>query len=256
MLRRELVGSLLDVLSTNLRQGREDIAIFEIGKGYGRDADATREWWRLGLAITGAFEEPAWNRPRRPADLDDAKGVIELVCHRLGFDDPTYSRLDGEPLLHPGRAARVSATRDGAVALSGVVGELHPTIGDQVDLRGARLLVAELDIAGLGGGRPTDVRASTPSRHPAAERDIAVVVAESEPAAAVETAIRGSAGPALTSVRLFDIYRGAPLADTDKSLAWHLVFQADDRTLTDAEIEDSVGAITAAVRQIGGRIRT
>jgi len=116
--------------------------------------------------------------------------------------------------------------------------------------------VAELDIAGLGGGRPTDVRASTPSRHPAAERDIAVVVAESEPAAAVETAIRGSAGPALTSVRLFDIYRGAPLADTDKSLAWRLVFQADDRTLTDAEIEDSVSAITAAVRQIDGRIRT
>src|SRR5439155_9066101 len=108
VLRPALVGSLVEIVSTNLRRGRSDIAIFEIGKGYGRDADATREWWRLGFAITGALEEPAWNRPRRLADLDDAKGIIELVCHRLGFDEPTYAKLSGEPLLHPGRAARVA----------------------------------------------------------------------------------------------------------------------------------------------------
>jgi phenylalanyl-tRNA synthetase beta chain len=256
VLRPALVGSLVEIVSTNLRRGRSEIAIFEVGKGYGRDADTTREWWRLGFAITGALEDPAWNRPRRPADLDDAKGVIELVCRVLGIDEPTYAPLAGEPLLHPGRAARVTATKAGAVALSGVVGELHPTIGDEVELRGARLLVAELDIAGLAGGRPADVRATSPSRHPAAERDIAVVVGEAVPAAEVEAAIRAAAGPSLASVRLFDIYRGAPLGATDKSLAWRLVFQAGDRTLTDAEIEAAVAAISAAVRRIGGRIRT
>jgi phenylalanyl-tRNA synthetase beta chain len=256
VLRPALVGSLVEIVSTNLRRGRSDIAIFEIGKGYGRDGDTTREWWRLGLAITGAFDEPSWNRPRRVADLDDAKGVIELVCRRLGFDEPTWSALAGEPLLHPGRAARASALKDGATALSGVVGELHPTIGADIDLRGARLLVAELDIAGLAGGRPADVRAAAPSRHPAAERDIAAVVPESEPAAVVAEAIRAAAGPSLVSVRLFDIYRGSPLGTDEKSLAWRLVFQADDRTLTEAEIESAVGAITTAVHAIGGRIRT
>ena len=48
---------------------------------------AARRW-----RSTGAVEEPAWNRPRRVADLDDAKGVIELVCRRLGFAAPTWSR--------------------------------------------------------------------------------------------------------------------------------------------------------------------
>jgi phenylalanyl-tRNA synthetase beta chain len=146
--------------------------------------------------------------------------------------------------------------RDGSTALSGVVGELHPTIADEVDLRGARLVVAELDIAGLGAGRPADVKASAPPRHPAAERDIAVVVPERIPASEVAATIRAAAGRELASVRLFDIYRGAPLGPDEKSLAWRLVVQADDRTMTEAEIEAIVASITTAVAQIGGRIRT
>ena len=256
VLRPALVGSLVGIVSTNVRRGREDVEIFEIGKGYGQDGEVTREWWRLGLAITGAWEEPSWNRPRRPADLDDAKGVIELVCRRLGFTSPTYAPLHGEPLLHPGRAARVAATKDGVTALSGVVGELHPTIADDVDVRGSRLVVAELDVRGLSGGYPADVHAEAPPRHPAAERDLAIVVREATAAASVEEAIRGAGGRELRAVALFDIYRGVPLVGDEKSLAWRIRFQADDRTLTDAEIEAAVAAISAAVRAIGGRIRT
>ena len=55
VLRQSLLGSLLEVVSTNLRYGREDVAIFEIGKGYGATDDGTtHEWWRLGFALTGA----------------------------------------------------------------------------------------------------------------------------------------------------------------------------------------------------------
>ncbi len=82
VMRQSLIGSLLEVIGTNVRQGRQDVAIFEIGKGYGatEDGDSTHEWWRLGVALTGAAEIPAWNRPARPYDLDDAKGVIELIA--------------------------------------------------------------------------------------------------------------------------------------------------------------------------------
>jgi phenylalanyl-tRNA synthetase beta chain len=57
-------------------------------------------------------------------------------------------------------------------------------------------------------------------------------------------------------VDLFDIYRGTPLAVDQKSLAWRLVFQADDRTLTEAELESAIARITGAAAAIGGRIRT
>ncbi len=110
VMRQSLVGSLLEVLSTNLRQGRPDVAIFEIGKGYGAtDEGSTHEWWRLGIVLTGAAEPPAWNRPERHFDLDDAKGVVDLVARGLGLPSPAYAPLTDDPRLHPGRAARVRA---------------------------------------------------------------------------------------------------------------------------------------------------
>jgi len=60
VLRQSLIGSLLEIVSTNLRQGRDDIAIFEVGKGYGAPTESsTHEWWRLGIALTGAAQPAA-----------------------------------------------------------------------------------------------------------------------------------------------------------------------------------------------------
>ena len=86
VMRQSLIGSLLEVVSTNTRLGRPDVAIFEVGKGYGatEEGDSTHEWWRLGLALTGAAEIPSWDRPGRQFDLDDAKGIVELIAARLG----------------------------------------------------------------------------------------------------------------------------------------------------------------------------
>jgi phenylalanyl-tRNA synthetase beta chain len=256
VLRRSVVGSLIEIVSTNVRRGREDVPIFEIGSGYGYDAGVIHEWLRLGIALAGALQPAAWNRPRHGADLDDAKGLIELVCRRLGFDPPTYRPLTDEPLLHPGRAAVATATRRGATVLSGLVGELHPAVAEEAEVRGARVVVAELEVAGLSGGRLADVQAAPPPRHPSAERDLAIVVAETVPAATVADAVRSAGGPDLRSVELFDIYRGASLAEDEKSLAWRLVFQADHRTLTEAEVEAAIAAVSAAAARVGGRIRT
>jgi phenylalanyl-tRNA synthetase beta chain len=253
VLRQSLIGSLLDVVGTNRRHGREDVAVFEVGKGYGATADGgTREWWWLGFALTGTAEAPSWNRPARAFDLDDGKGLVELVCRRLGYAAPSYAPLDDDPNLHPGRAARV----DVPGVLAGRLGELHPALVDRLDL-GGPVVVAELAVRGLAGGTLSAPLGATPARHPAVERDVAVVIAESVAAADVAASIRAHAGDLLTSLELFDIYRGRPLADADKSLAWRLRFQALDRTLTEAEVDGAIAAVTAGLASdVGGRIRT
>jgi phenylalanyl-tRNA synthetase beta chain len=255
VMRQSLIGSLLEVIETNVRQGRQDVAIFEIGKGYGatEDGDSTHEWWRLGIALTGAAEVPAWNRPARPYDLDDAKGVTNLIAARLGLQPPEYAPLTDDPRLHPGRAARVQAGDE----LAGHLGELHPADVEALDLRtSSRILVAELAISGLSGGQPSVPMATTLPRHPAVDRDLAVIVAEDAAAADVEAAIRRHAGPLLRSVALFDIYRGRPLAEGEKSLAYRLAFQADDRTLVESEVDDALATITAGLTaDVAGRIR-
>jgi phenylalanyl-tRNA synthetase beta chain len=256
VLRQSLLGSLLAVVSSNQRHGHPDVAVFEIGGGYGEAADRTVEWRRVGIALVGAAEIPAWNRPTRPYDLDDAKGLIELVAHRLGFDPPQYEPLRGEPLLHPGRAALVTARSDGRIVLGGRVGEVHPDVAASWDVEG-RVIAAELDVAGLAGGRPSVPLAAVPPRHQPLERDLAVVVDESTSAAAVRSAIVRAGSEYLADAVLFDIYRGAPLGPGEKSLAFRMAFQAPDRALDEAEVDAAMAAITNALtEEVGGRIRT
>ena len=82
LLRQSLIGSLLEVVAGNARHGREDVAVFEVGKGYARDGDRAREWWRLGFALAGA-SWGSWDRPSQSFDLDGAKGFVELIADRL-----------------------------------------------------------------------------------------------------------------------------------------------------------------------------
>jgi phenylalanyl-tRNA synthetase beta chain len=253
LLRRNLLGSLVDVVAVNLRHGTPDVAVFEIGKGYAQLGGAAREWWRLGIALTGAAEAPAWNRPARPFDLDDAKGVLELVARRLGLARPVYQAEGAEPVFHPGRTARATVD-DGLFA---IVGELHPQLADRWGLRTSqRVILAEVSVRGLAGGQLAPEKAHGVARFPEVERDLAIVVPEATPAADVAALVRAHAGDLLRDAELFDIYRGVPLAPDEKSLAYRLRLGADDRTLTEPEVEAAVAAVLAALPGIGGRLRT
>jgi phenylalanyl-tRNA synthetase beta chain len=88
-------------------------------------------------------------------------------------------------------------------------------------------------------------------------RDIAVVVPHVRPAADVAAAVERHGGSLLRDVALFDVYRGRPLDDDEKSLAYRVTFQARDRTLIEAEVDAAMEAITAGIAaDVGGRIRT
>jgi phenylalanyl-tRNA synthetase beta chain len=253
LLRRHLVGSLLDVVATNLRHGTEDVAVFEIGKGYGRTGAAPREWWRLGFALVGAAEPRAWNRPERLCDLDDAKGVLELLARRLDLGRTVYEAETDEPLFHPGRTARATI----AGRLAAIIGEIHPDIVEAWDLRtNQRVLVAEVSLEGLAAGRLAPEHAPAVGRFPEVDRDLAIVVPERTPAAGIEALLAAHGGALLRDVRLFDIYRGVPLAADEKSLAYRVRFGAPDRTLTEPEIDAAVAAIVGALPAVRGRLRT
>ncbi len=252
LLRRNLLGSILDVVGVNLRHGTPDVAVFEIGKGYARTGSLPREWWRLAIALVGDAEPAAWNRVARPYDLDDAKGLLDLLARRLGLSAPRYQPERDEAVFHPGRTARASV--DGG--LHAIVGELHPDLYETWELRTPRrVVVAEIALAGLAEGRLAPERAVPVGRFQEVDRDLAIVVPESTPAAAVEDVIRAHGGSALRDVRLFDIYRGVPLADTEKSLAWRVRFAAADRALGESEVEAAVEAVVNALPSIGGRRR-
>ena len=115
--------------------------------------------------------------------------------------------------------------------------------------------MAEIALDGLAAGRLDPERAHAVGRFPEVDRDLAIVVPEVVASAAVEALIRDRAGDLLRDVRLFDIYRGVPLAADEKSLAFRVRFGAPDRTLTEAEVEGAVAGIVGALAGSGGRLR-
>lgn len=254
VLRRGLVGSLLEVLALNERHGRGDVAVFEIGKGYAKTPEgAPAEWWRLAFLVTGSATAPAWNLPARPYDLDDAKGIVDLIGAVVGAPDMAYVPHRDGPPLHPGRAARIAT----GGSLAGLVGEIHPTVLAAWDLRAERVLVAELAISGLSGGQLRPVRVVPVARFQPVERDLAIVVPEPLAAADVAATLRAAGGDTLRRVALFDVYRGAPLAAGEKSLAWRATFAAEERALADDEVDADMARLVAAVASThGARLRT
>ncbi len=110
-------------------------------------------------------------------------------------------------------------------------------------LAGGNLADYRVDRAGappLGRARPRGHRPGRDARPPT-----------------VEAAIRRHGGPLLRDVALFDIYRGQPLAETDKSLAYRLTLRDDERTLTEAELDAAVAAVmTGLTDGLGARFRT
>ncbi|HET9852168.1 MAG TPA: phenylalanine--tRNA ligase subunit beta [Candidatus Limnocylindrales bacterium] len=257
ILRQTLIGSLVEVVQRNQRHGTEDIRAFEVGKGYGKVGDEPREWWRLGLALAGAFEPAAWNRPRRQADIDDAKGSIALLADRIGAEAPTFLPLATEPILHPGRSATVEARfGDGEAAITGVVGELHPRLLADWDLRGP-VIVAEVSVAGLGGGSLPVVVAEPLPRVQPIERDLTVDVPDRVPAVEVVARIREAGRPLLQNAVVTGTYRGKPLREDERSLTYRLRFGAADRALQEQEVEAAISTITASLEHhLGARIRS
>ncbi len=255
VMRRHLGASLLDVLAHNEHQGRPDVAIFEIGRGYGRVDGKPLEWTRLGLLLAGMAGPVSWNRPGRPYDLDDAKGLLELLCGRLGLPAPVYERDARGLPFHPGRALSLTArSKDEVVA--GRVAELHPGVLERWDMRSARVILAEVGVSGLVAGLRSRVHVAPIPRFPEVERDLAVIVAETRPAVEVEATIRRHGGSLLRRIGLFDLYRGAPLATDEKSLAYRLAFGAD-RTLTEGEVDAAVDAIRGGLQaEVGAHLRT
>jgi phenylalanyl-tRNA synthetase beta chain len=93
------------------------------------------------------------------------------------------------------------------------------------------------------------------SRFPSSDFDLAFTMEDETPAGSLLRALRQAGGSLATTVELFDVYRGPGVSQTGRSLAYRIRLQADDRTLTDAEVGAVRDACIAAAAKIGAILR-
>ncbi|HUL78202.1 MAG TPA: phenylalanine--tRNA ligase subunit beta [Vicinamibacteria bacterium] len=251
-LRASLVmPGLLDTLAANLRLGRRDVAVFELGRVFLRREGAPREERRLAVLLSGSTSPHHWSMKPRPFDLFDIKGLVELLFARLGEAEPEIDRQSAPPrFLHPGRS--LSLRREGRRI--GHAGAVHPDVRAAWELRD-EAVVLEIGLDALLEAAARTVRFSALDRFPAVERDLSILSDEATPAAEVDARVRAAAGAHLRSVSLLDRYSGNQVPPGKVSLTVSLRFQDPERTLTSEEVQDAVEGVVRDLRAAGFEIR-
>ena len=260
VMRTTLLPGLLDAVANARRHGEHEVREFTVGPVFleakaGGDG-LPNEQLRIGVVLAG--ERLGWLERPQALDAWDAKGYAVAIAQRLGgtpakIEVVPASRADAEahaPHLHP-RGAAFLHVNDRRI---GSFGPLHPDAIEALGLDG-NVLVAELDLEPFVMG-PLLPRYNVIPRFPAATRDVALVVKDEIRAGEVESAVRAAAGPLAEGVQLFDRFVGGQIPAGSSSLAFHVVYRAADRTLTDAEVDAAHANVVKAVgERFGATLR-
>lgn len=253
VLRHTLLRNLLHNAANNARF-KESQQVFEIGSVYLKHgAGLPEEAARLAILITGARQLPDWTGQSAGTAVDfyDLKGIIEGLMNGLHISDYSVTRSN-HTTLHPGRSAAL-AIRGKYV---GDFGELHPRVAQNLRWEGSAVLVAELDLDVLIAKTPDLYGVEALPVSPPVLEDLALVVSASTAAADVEAVIRRAGGKLVREVRLFDVYTGESIGAGNKSLAYALTYQTDEKPLTDKDVKKvRERIIGVAERELGAKLR-
>jgi phenylalanyl-tRNA synthetase beta chain len=249
VMRRELLPGLLEAVERNFKHS-DAVQLFEVGSVYhpreGQPLPA--EPRRLAVVLAGRRVPDHWGDagagPRGNVEFYDLKGLVEAMLADLHVS--AIYHVGKAPAYHPGKCAEVVCGE----TVVGAFGELHPRVASAFGLSGKSVLAAEFDLDALRGAVPARFAYRPFSTFPAAKRDLAVIVAEDTPGERVEAEIRAGGGALLREVTLFDVYRGDSIPAGTKSLAFAMTFQADDRTLSDKEIEKAFKAVQGRLSHV------
>lgn len=237
VMRTSALGGMLTSLATNYNRRNKDVRLYELANVYlPKQLPLTElpdERMQLTLGMYGA------------GDFYTMKGLVEAVMARMGLTDiAEYDPAAGKSFLHPGRQAKVIYQGKTIAYL----GEVHPVVQKNFGI-GERAYLAVIDMKEISELASFEVKYEGVAKFPAMTRDISLSMKKEVLAGEVEAVIRNKGGKLLESYELFDVYEGAQLTAGYKSLAYKIVFRANDRTLTDEEVNQAMGKIMKALEE-------
>ena len=251
VMRPKIMPHLLEAVKNNLARGIKDIALFELGAIF---TDVTPEGQKTSLSglRVGNRAGTHWAETK-PIDVFDVKADLLALLDAAGVNTAqlTVTSTMHAPWFHPGRSGVVSL---GPKNFFGAFGEIHPSLlkqcGVDVPVYAFALFLSDLPPVKAAKRKPHST-----SDFQAVMRDFAFVVDATLPAADLVKHVHAAEKQLLRDVTIFDVYQGKGVAEGKKSIALTITLQADDRTLTEAEIEKVSTSIIASAMKVGAALR-
>ncbi len=252
VMRTDMYGSLLSVVAHNLNRRVDSVAIYEFGYTYAKGGGESpySETRCLSLALSGDAPASGWEGKPRPYDFFDLKGDLEAIMASAQI--PWMLKPDATKPLAAGESFAIEhhGTRLGAV------GRIDSRVCATFDVKNP-VWCAVISVEAMAAVASTNVpQYSELPRFPAAYRDLAVVVDDAAPVGALLDVVRMAGGDVLESVKLLDLYKGKPIPEGKKNVAFAMVYRRPERTLTDDEADNAHKAIVAALEsKFGAKLR-
>ena len=244
-LRKSILQSLYKIYEYNKAHYNKDVNVFEIARTFKKENEEYIEERKIACLMTGEYYLGINNK--KNVDFYIIKGITEELLDFLGYGN-RYSFVINETIpktYHPGQSAAISVNND----IVGYIGRLHPAFCKDA------VYTMEINLDKLLDKKTGKMKYKEISKYPSIKKDLAIVVDNNVTSSEVAMAIKKAAGSLLLGTEIFDVYQGEGLEDNKKSLAYSLEFGANDRTLTDEEINAVVEKIIASIEKQGWNLR-
>jgi len=231
VMRGSLMGSLIHALRHNLNHGQERLKIFELGRAF-LSTTADQQPMRLGALAYGTAHNEQWGEKSRQVDFYDLRADLEALLHPLPAELVRASHI----ALHPGQSAQIFVEGRSA----GWIGVLHPRLAQKYGFAKPPVLL-EMDATPLlCQGVP---HYQGMPRFPVVRRDIAVIVDAKIELTELLSSVKAASPALLSDITCFDVYQGQGMEAGKKSLAFNMLLQHTEKTLTDSEIDSTVAEV-------------
>ncbi len=243
VMRRTALGSMMEVLSRNYNNRNPKAFLYEVATVY-VPHDTLDE-------LPDEDQEIVIGMYGQDADYFKVKGILENLLDTVGIRDYDVVPVTDHPSFHPGRTAAIQVEGKQLA----ILGEVHPNVRGNYEIK-ARTYAALIDMELLEECSDLVRLYKQLPKYPVTTRDLAFVVDKITPVLVLEKAIKRAAGNILESIELFDVYAGEQIGKGKKSVAFNLIFRAEDRTLTDDECNNAVKKAIAAAEKLGAELRS
>ena len=224
IMRTSLIPGLVTTVAKNKNLQTRDIALFELGRCFFPEGEGLPvEKERLGIAISGQRRDTHWSEQRAQVDFYDLKGIAETLFPGLELTSSLY------PFFQPGFQANIILDAE----TTGYLGLISEDIRESLDIPD-EVYVMEVAVHPLLDRQWKGL--SPIPRFPMTWRDMSLIVDEATPYADIERTIVSQEIRELRRALPIDVYVGEKLPEGKKGITIRIIYQSDERTLEDRQI--------------------
>ena len=245
-------------MKKNQDRGFQDIALFEVGPVFFGKKPGEQQIV-IGAIKSGQLYKRSWSEKTRNVDIFDVKTDVIKTLNEIGInDEDLYVSSKTKNCYHPGRSGSINLKSENGPLLA-QFGEIHPSIVSKLDFKEKNIYGFEIFLKNIPEPNKK-LRVLKEnfnySDFQISERDFAFVIDKNYQVGKLNKIIK-NLDIKIKTVNIFDVFQGGNLPIDKKSIAINVLLQANDKTLSDNDLNQiSEKIIKEVENKTGGNIRS